>query len=113
MVKHLPDDCAKTNHRARCLVRIIFTSRPIALEPSNHGRPDLDHSAPFTLHPRLYLCGVTNPGSGFKAGQWVDFMVPGCEQVGGFSMTSSRRNSSVNLIWIWPSKLRRGNLPDG
>ncbi|XP_028418091.1 oxidoreductase NAD-binding domain-containing protein 1-like [Dendronephthya gigantea] len=32
---------------------------------------------------------VPNVEFKFKAGQWVDFMIPGVETVGGFSMTSS------------------------
>ncbi|XP_041868294.1 oxidoreductase NAD-binding domain-containing protein 1 [Melanotaenia boesemani] len=32
---------------------------------------------------------AVNPDFGFKAGQWVDFFIPGVEKVGGFSMCSS------------------------
>ncbi|KAI3358459.1 hypothetical protein L3Q82_014892, partial [Scortum barcoo] len=32
---------------------------------------------------------AVHPGFSFKAGQWVDFFIPGVEKVGGFSMCSS------------------------
>ena len=32
---------------------------------------------------------IKSPGLSFKAGQWLDFFIPGEPQVGGFSMTSS------------------------
>uniref|UniRef100_A0A3Q1EG53 Oxidoreductase NAD-binding domain-containing protein 1 n=1 Tax=Acanthochromis polyacanthus TaxID=80966 RepID=A0A3Q1EG53_9TELE len=54
-----------------------------------------------TLYP-AEVCGITNesdtvkrlriavhPDFIFKAGQWVDFFIPGVETVGGFSMCSS------------------------
>ncbi|KAM3858315.1 oxidoreductase NAD-binding domain-containing protein 1 [Diretmus argenteus] len=53
------------------------------------------------LYP-AQVCGITNesetvkrlrldvhPDFNFKAGQWVDFHIPGLEKVGGFSMCSS------------------------
>ncbi|XP_049606972.1 oxidoreductase NAD-binding domain-containing protein 1 [Syngnathus scovelli] len=54
-----------------------------------------------TVYP-AQVCGITNeseavkrlrltahPDFNFKAGQWVDFFIPGVEKVGGFSMCSS------------------------
>ncbi|CAB4008620.1 Oxidoreductase NAD-binding domain-containing 1, partial [Paramuricea clavata] len=41
---------------------------------------------------------VPNSEFKFKAGQWVDFMIPGVETVGGFSMKSSPRKLEKHRI---------------
>ncbi|XP_036371458.1 oxidoreductase NAD-binding domain-containing protein 1 isoform X1 [Megalops cyprinoides] len=49
---------------------------------------------------RLRLA-VTHPDFSFKAGQWVDFFIPGMEKVGGFSICSTptllRREGVIEL----------------
>lgn len=65
----------------------------------------LERTAANSRHNALYpgqVCGIINesetvkrlriavhPDFTFKAGQWVDFFIPGVETVGGFSMCSS------------------------
>ncbi|XP_070702495.1 oxidoreductase NAD-binding domain-containing protein 1 isoform X2 [Pempheris klunzingeri] len=77
------------------------------LVPSSHTRQmdHLERTASNYRQNALYpaeVCGIINesetvkrlriavhPDFSFKAGQWVDFFIPGVEKVGGFSMCSS------------------------
>ncbi|KAG8005125.1 Oxidoreductase NAD-binding domain-containing protein 1, partial [Nibea albiflora] len=84
----------------------VVLRRP-KLQPIVSGRRSavLPAAGPQLRHTALYpaqVCGIINesetvkrlrlavdPDFSFKAGQWVDFFIPGVETVGGFSMCSS------------------------
>ncbi|XP_076328064.1 oxidoreductase NAD-binding domain-containing protein 1-like isoform X2 [Tachypleus tridentatus] len=46
----------------------------------------IENSSPSV---RKILVRIEEPGFEYKAGQWVDFFIPGIEQVAGYSMTSA------------------------
>ncbi|XP_053302723.1 oxidoreductase NAD-binding domain-containing protein 1 isoform X1 [Pleuronectes platessa] len=88
---------------SRLLVQPSFTTRRnmTSKRKMDHLERTASNSRQSPLYP-AQVCGIINesetvrrlriavhPNFSFKAGQWVDFFIPGVEKVGGFSMCSS------------------------
>nr|XP_061809006.1 oxidoreductase NAD-binding domain-containing protein 1-like [Nerophis lumbriciformis] len=90
------------------LLRCLLTARTSITRRNMSSKRQMDHLERTANNQRqnvvypAQVCGIMNesetvkrlrltahPEFNFKAGQWVDFFIPGVEKVGGFSMCSS------------------------
>ncbi|XP_068603395.1 oxidoreductase NAD-binding domain-containing protein 1 [Brachionichthys hirsutus] len=93
--------CPGSRLLCRLLGPACVTSRMSSERQMDHLERTANNSRQDALFP-AQVCGITSesetvkrlriaahPDFSFKAGQWVDFFIPGVETVGGFSMCSS------------------------
>ncbi|XP_067112119.1 oxidoreductase NAD-binding domain-containing protein 1 [Osmerus mordax] len=100
-------------HQTRVLCPCLITRKMASRRQTDHIERTASNYRQNTLYT-AQVCGIVNesetvkrlrlavpPDFSFKAGQWVDFFIPGMEKVGGFSICSSpgllRREGVIEL----------------